>query len=114
MEILKKVMEKVIESRGIWRAPKSTNHVIKPAFCIHCKVRVWWYIYVTCYNLCFIYFCFLFQTVKSLSSNIEALKKEVELAAMAAKSKESPSQARQIVSANCVMINELLLVMKST
>ena len=59
-------------------------------------------------------FCFLFQTVKSLSSNIEALKKEVELAAMAAKSKESPSQARQIVSANCVMINELLLVMKST
>ena len=40
-----------------------------------------------------------FQTIKSLSSNIEALKKEVELAAMAAKSKESPSQARQIVSA---------------
>ena len=38
------------------------------------------------------------QTIKSLSSNIEALKKEVELAAMAAKSKESPSQARQIVS----------------
>ena len=46
--------------------------------------------------------------------NIEALKKEVELAAMAAKSKESPSQARQIVSTNCIMINELLLVMKST
>ncbi|KAK2552578.1 RNA-binding protein 26 [Acropora cervicornis] len=36
------------------------------------------------------------KTIKSLSSNIEALKKEVELAAMAAKSKESPSQARQI------------------
>ena len=50
-------------------------------------------------------FAFLFQTVKSLSSNIEALKKEVELAAMAAKSKESPSQARQIVSTNCVNNN---------
>ena len=50
-------------------------------------------------------FAFLFQTVKSLSSNIEALKKEVELAAMAAKSKESPSQARQIVSTNCSVNN---------
>ena len=87
--------------------PKRVRTRCNKAFCIHCKVRVWWYIYVTCYNLCFICFCFLFQTVKSLSSNIEALKKEVELAAMAAKSKESPSQARQIVSANCVMINEL-------
>ena len=29
MEILKKVMEKVMESHGIWRAQKSTNHVIK-------------------------------------------------------------------------------------
>jgi len=45
-------------------------------------------------------FLFSLQTIKSLSSNIESLKKEVELAAMAAKSKESPSQARQIVSTN--------------
>ena len=96
-------MEKVMESRGIWRAPKSTNHFVFIAKSEYGGI----FMSLNCYNLCFICFCFLFQTVKSLSSNIEALKKEVELAAMAAKSKESPSQARQIVSTNCVMINEL-------
>ena len=106
MEILKKGNGK---SPGkSWNLKSPEEYVpCNKAFCIHWKVRVWWYIYVTCYNLCSIYFCFLFQTVKSLSSNIEALKKEVELAAMAAKSKGSPLKARQIVSTNCVMINEL-------
>ena len=52
------------------------------------------------------FFCFVFfkQTIKSLSSNIETLKKEVELTAMAAKSKESPSQARQIVSRHSELV----------
>ncbi|CAH3022608.1 unnamed protein product [Porites evermanni] len=49
------------------------------------------------------------KTVKSLSSNIEALKKEVELAAMAAKSKESPSQARQIAQ-KAILDQELDLI----
>lgn len=49
------------------------------------------------------------KTIKSLSSNIEALKKEVELAAMAAKSKESPSQARQIAQ-KAILDQELDLI----
>ena len=54
----------------------------------------------------FVFFCLFFfkQTIKSLSSNIETLKKEVELTAMAAKSKESPSQARQIVSRHSELV----------
>lgn len=51
----------------------------------------------------------IMKTIKSLSSNIEALKKEVELAAMAAKSKESPSQARQIAQ-KAILDQELDLI----
>ncbi|KAL9973174.1 hypothetical protein ACROYT_G019591 [Oculina patagonica] len=49
------------------------------------------------------------KTIKSLSSNIEGVKKEVELAAMAAKSKESPSQARQIAQ-KAILDQELDLI----
>ena len=49
-------------------------------------------------KLYWVYYSDSFQTVKNLSSNIESLKQEVEIAAMAAKSKESPLQARQFVS----------------
>lgn len=51
----------------------------------------------------------IMKTIKSLSSNIESLKKEVELAAMAAKSKESPSQARQIAQ-KAILDQELDLI----
>lgn len=49
------------------------------------------------YLLAYYNFVFQFKTLKSLSNNIESIKKEVELAAMTAKSKQSPSQARQLV-----------------
>ncbi|KAJ7363330.1 RNA-binding protein 26 [Desmophyllum pertusum] len=49
------------------------------------------------------------KTIKSLSANIEALRKEVELAAMAAKSKESPVQARQIAQ-KAILDQELDLI----
>lgn len=51
----------------------------------------------------------IMKTIKSLSSNIEALKKEVELAAMTVKSKESPSQARQIAQ-KAILDQELDLI----
>ena len=68
-------MEQVLESRGIWRAQRSTKHVIEH-FVFNAKSE-YGGILVSLVTAYVHMFCFLFQTVKSLSSNIEALKKEV-------------------------------------
>ena len=99
-------MEQVLESRGIWRAQRSTKHVIEH-FVFNAKSEYGGILVslVTAY----VSYVLLFIPDSKISKfkHWSTEKGSYELAAMVAKSKESPSQARQIVSTNCVTINEL-------
>ena len=96
-ELIMKVRDSLLKDGFSWSPFITFNLYLFITFVWRtCKVNIYiWF-----------FFCFIFfkQTIKSLSSNIETLKKEVELTAMAAKSKESPSQARQIVSRHSELV----------
>ena len=101
-ELIMKVRDSLLKDGFSWSPFITFNLYLFITFVWRtCKVNIYiWFFF------CLFFFCFVFfkQTIKSLSSNIETLKKEVELTAMAAKSKESPSQARQIVSRHSELV----------